>query len=91
MTTLVTPVVDAPPYAVVAIVGAEDADWDNYLAGRGKPDLYASISRRPAGAVANTDARSQPRSGVVISTQTQSDRKRVRRGGRRKRRWLWWR
>ena len=53
MQTLVTPVRDAPPYALVLIVGGEAEAWSTFLDTGGKPDLFASVTIRPTEALSS--------------------------------------
>jgi integrative and conjugative element protein (TIGR02256 family) len=93
MTTLVTQAADAPPAALVMIVGGVGPQWEAYLNGEGAPALFAAISRRPVG----TARRRQAPTEAVASAETRESRRaalprttpKVR--ARRLRRWLWWR
>lgn len=97
MQTLVTPVSNPPPYALVLIAGGVEGGWTTFLEKGFAPDLYAAVTIRPpatltlppAGTVAGLRPIRPSSSAVPAASPTQGRRWRNRLRPRRS--WRWWR
>ena len=93
MQTLVTPVRDAPPYALVLIAGGEEHAWSTFLDEGGQPDLSASVTIRSPEALSVRPSRPvAPKTLTAVGSSPALARgRRWRRvwRPRTRRRWFW--